>query len=122
MAYENVPAANAPALAPRVDEYKFTIDIDGTLSNGEPRATIDDLDLFDTTAKTSTVALLDFLDRVVVRVTLRDQVLTTPITVQDGGVEQRVEGVRGKKIPFKVLKHLYTTVGEAMKESQNAGN
>lgn len=125
MPYENVPTENTPALPPRADEYQFAISIDGTLANGEPRATIDDLALFDPSAQTNTIAMLDFLDRVVVRVTLRGEVLTTPVAVKDGDterVDQQVEGVRGKKIPIKVLRSLYTTVGNALRESQNAGN
>ena len=44
MPYDDIPTENAPALAPRVDEYLFEIDLAGTHPDGNPRSTLDDLD------------------------------------------------------------------------------
>jgi hypothetical protein len=133
MPYENVPTENAPALAPRADEYAFTIDLTGTLPDGSPRATIDDLDMFDAETRTGNKQMLDFLDRVVTSVTFRGTPLMTRIVTkesyEEGGetkerehVEERAEGVRGKGIGYVALKKLFAAVGEAMKDASNAKN
>ena len=114
MPYDDIPTENAPALAPRVDEYQFTVDIHGTLPDGTPRSTIDDLDIFSPDGGATNTKLLDYLDRVVVEVRCRGEIFTTA----DG----RVEGVRGKRIPFAVLKRLMQAVDAAMKQASNAGN
>ena len=46
MPYDDIPTENAPALAPRVDDYLFEIDLAGIHPDGNPRSTLDDLDLF----------------------------------------------------------------------------
>lgn len=114
MPYDNVPETNAPALPSRVDDYAFAVDIHGTLPDGTPRSTIDDLDIFSPDGGATNTKLLDYLDRVVVEVRYRGEVLTT--------VDGRVEGVRGKRIPFAVLKRLMQAVDAAMKQAGNAGN
>jgi hypothetical protein len=65
--------------------------------------------------------MLDFLDRVVTKVTLRGETLVTRIPTENGGVEERVEGVRGKGIAYPALKKIFEAVGAAMKD-MNAGN
>jgi hypothetical protein len=62
------------------------------------QADVDDLALFDTENPGGGKQTLDFLDRVV------------------------VGGVRGKGIPYPVLKKLFQQIGDAMKEANSAGN
>jgi len=118
MAYDNIPAENAPALPPRVDEYTFTVDLDGFHPDGNPRATIDDLALFDAKGTVGNIEMLDFLDRVVTRVELRGVPLVT--RAADGA--EQLEGVRGKNVPFRALRRIFAAVGEAMKDANNPGN
>jgi hypothetical protein len=134
MPYENVPTTNAPPIPPRPDEYTFTFDISGFLPDGvTPRSTIDDLDMFSPENQTSNKQMLDYLDRVVTRVTLRGEQLVTRTTVketyEEGGetkerdrIVEAVEGVRGKGIPYVALKQLMAGIGEALKEANNPGN
>ncbi len=133
MPYENVPTENALALPVQANEYTFTIDLHGTLPDGTPRSTIDDLDMFDAESKVGNKQLLDFLDRVVVKVVLRGETLVTRKTVQETYEEngesktrdqviEIVDGVRGKGIPYDGLKRIFAAVGQAMKEANNAGN
>jgi hypothetical protein len=124
MPYENIPETNAPPIPAQAEAYGFTISLDGTLPDGSPRATVDDLDLFDAESKTGNKQMLDFLDRVVTKVTLRGETLVSRITVMDGDqgrIEERVEGVRGKGIAYPALKKIFEAVGAAMKD-MNAGN
>jgi hypothetical protein len=118
---KNIPSENAPAPPAQAEAYGFTISLDGTLPDGSPRSTIDDLDMFDAESKTGNKQMLDFLDRVVTKVTLRGETLITRIPTEDGGVEERVEGVRGKGIAYPALKKIFEAVGAAMKD-MNAGN
>jgi hypothetical protein len=126
MPYENVPTTNAPPIPPRADEYTFTFDITGFLPDGvTPRSTIDDLDMFSPENATSNKQMLDYLDRIVTKVTLRGQQLFTTIHHAgdgDGFDEQRAEGVRGKNIPYVALKSLMAGVGETIKEANDPGN
>jgi hypothetical protein len=77
--------------------------------------------------------LLNFFDRVVTKVTLRGEVLITRKVTQeeyeeDGEtktreqVEERVEGVRGKKIPLPVLQRLLRAVNASIQKANNAKN
>ena len=61
-------------------------------------ADADDLELFDTQNPAGVKQQLDFIDRAV------------------------AGGVRGKGIPYPVLRKIFQQVGEAMKEANNAGN
>jgi hypothetical protein len=99
MPYENIPTENAPALSEH-GAYEFRIDLN--------RATIDDLDLFDAGSKTGNREMLDFLDRVVADVSLN-------------GVSLGAR-VRGHSVPYPRLKQLMESVGEAMKQANDAGN
>lgn len=101
MPYDNVPAENEPALAPRPDEYTFTFDITGMHPDGKPRSTIDDLDMFDVENKTGNKQMLDYLDRIVTDVKIKG--------------ESTGPKVRGKGIPYACLKQLMTGVGETIK-------
>ena len=133
MPYDNVPTDNAPALAPRIDEYLFEIDLAGTHPDGNPRSTLDDLDLFSPDGGKSNTDLLNYLDRVVTKVTLRGETLLTRKTIkeeyeEDGEtktrerVEEYIEGVRGKNIPYPVLKRLMQGVNTAIQKANNAKN
>lgn len=134
MPYEkNVPTENAPALPARVDEYHFEVDVHGLLPDGTPRSTLDDLDIFSPDGGATNTVLLNYLDRVVVKVTLRGEVMVSRIKVKETydeegetrtreRVEERVEGVRGKNIPYAVLKRLMQSVDAAMKKAGSAGN
>ena len=133
MPYENTPTENAPALPVQANEYSFTIDITGNLPDGSPRATIDDLDMFDAETQTSNKQMLDFLDRVVTKVVFRGAALVTHKTIkepyeEDGETKERdlvidvIEGVRGKGIPYGALKRIFQAVGAAMKEANNEKN
>jgi len=126
MPYENVPTENAPPIPPRSDEYTFTFDIEGFLPDGiTPRSTIDDLDMFSPENQTSNSQMLDYLDRVVMKVALRGAQLFTTVHHSDDGDgydELRAEGVRGKGIPYVALKRLMAGIGEALKEANNPGN
>ncbi len=124
MPYENIPTENAPALSADPNAYGFTVTLDGFLSNGMPRATIDDLDMFDAETKTSNKQMLDFLDRVVTRVTLRGEQLFSHVPAGEDGSEigLRAEGVRGKNIAYPALKRIFEAVGAAMKEQNDAKN
>jgi hypothetical protein len=97
MAYENIPAENAPALAP---VWAFTVDME--------RATIDDLEIFDPEVKTGTGVMLEFLDRVVTNVKRDDESLGPK--------------VRGHGIPYPELRKVFEQVGAAMREQNNAKN
>ena len=130
---DKIPAEAAPAIPAQPGEYIFTVDITGNLPDGSPRATIDDLDMFDAEAKVGNRQMLDFLDRVVTKVVFRGEALVTRKTVkepyeEDGKtkererVEESVEGVRGKNIPYGAIKRIFEAVGAAMKEANNAGN
>lgn len=77
--------------------------------------------------------MLDFLDRVVVKVELRGQQIFTRKVIkepyeEDGETKERErieelpEGVRGKKIPLDKLKMLMDAVGEAMNRMNNPKN
>ncbi len=99
MPYENVPTENAPALSEH-GAYAFHIDLN--------HATIDDLDLFDADSKTGNRQMLDFLDRIVADVSLNG----TSLGPQ----------VRGHNIPYPRLKQLMESVGEAMKQANEAKN
>src|SRR5581483_356463 len=117
MPYEKVPAENAPAIPAQPGEYIFTVDITGNLPDGSPRATIDDLDMFDAEAKVGNRHMLDFLDRVVTKVVFRGETLVTRKTVKDGDderVTETPEGVRGKGIPYAAIKRIFEAVGTAM--------
>lgn len=94
MAYDNVPEENAPALPPQ--RYEYDVDPD--------KMTIDDLDMFDSSAATGNRQMLDFLDRVVADVKIDGQ-STGP-------------GVRGKAIPYPKLKDIFEAVGATMKDAQ----
>jgi len=133
MPYDNVPTENAPALAPSIGEYLFEIDLAGTHPDGNPRSTIDDLDLFSPDGGKSNTDLLNYLDRVVTKVTLRGQTLLTRKAIkeeyeEDGEtktrerVEEYIEGVRGKNIPYPVLKRLMQGVNTAIQKANNAKN
>lgn len=133
MPYDDIPTENAPALAPRVDEYLFEIDLQGMHPDGDPRSTLDDLDLFSPDGGKSNTDLLNYLDRVVTKVTLRGQTLLTRKAIkeeyeEDGEtktreqVEERVEGVRGKKIPLPVLQRLLRAVNASIQKANNAKN
>ena len=133
MPYDDIPTENAPALAPRVDEYLFEIDLQGVHPDGDPRSTLDDLDLFSTDGGKTNTDLLNFFDRVVTKVTLRGEVLVARKVTQeeydDDGetktrehVEERVEGVRGKKIPLVVLQRLLRAVNASIQKANNAKN
>src|SRR5262249_44805266 len=122
---ENIPTENAPAIPPSAGEYTFTFDIEGYLADGTPRSTIDDLDLFSPENRTTNKQILDYLDRVVTKVTLRGEQVFTRVTVGEGEqahVELRAEGVRGKNIPYVALKRLMEGIGETLKEANNPGN
>ena len=124
MPYENPPAENAPALPVRTDEWTFKFDLEGTFADGTPRSTVYDLDLFSTENNTSNKQMLDFLDRVVTKVERRGEVVTTKVPIKDDKGEivrtdERVEGVRGKNIPYACLKRLMEGVGTAMKEAND---
>ena len=126
MPYDNVPTENAPAIPARPDEYTFSFDIDGYLPDGSPRSTIDDLDLFSPENSTTNKQILDYLDRVVTKVSRRGEQLFTrrPVPV-DKGEEPRfemiAEGVRGKQIPYDCLMNLMRGIGQAIKDAQNPG-
>ena len=125
MPYDNVPEQNAPAIPARPDEYTFTFDIEGTFSDGTPRSTIDDLDLFSPESKTTNTQILDYLDRVVTKVACRGEQMFTRIQVGEGEdrhEELRAEGVRGKVIPYIALKQLMAGIGEAMKAASDVKN
>lgn len=126
MPYENIPETNAPPIPPRPDEYTFTFDITGFLPDGvTPRSTIDDLDLFSPESQTSNKQMLDYLDRVVTKVTLRGAQLFTTVHHSDDGDgydEMRAEGVRGKGIPYVALKALMERTGEVIKAANDAKN
>lgn len=135
MPYEKnaIPAENAPALPVQASEYTFTVDLHGTLPDGTPRSTIDDLDIFSPDGGATNTVLLNYLDRVVVKVALRGEVLVSRINVKETyeeegetktreRVEERVEGVRGKNIPYAVLRRLMQDVDAAMKKAGSAGN
>ena len=133
MPYDDIPTENAPALAPRVDEYLFEIDLQGAHPDGDPRSTLDDLDLFSTDGGKTNTDLLNFFDRVVTKVTLRGEVLVARKVTQeeydDDGetktrerVEEYIEGVRGKNIPYPVLKRLMQGVNTAIQKANNAKN
>lgn len=133
MPYDEVPATNAAAVPVQADEYSFTFTLDGTLPDGTPRSTIDDLDLFSAENNTSNKQMLDFLDRVVTKTVLRGERLigrrTVKETHQDNGkteererVEEFPEGVRYRKIPLTCLLRLMEGVGTAMREANNPKN
>lgn len=121
MPYENVPTENTPAIPARPDEYTFTFDIDGYLPDGTPRSTIDDLDLFSPDNTTTNKQILDYLDRVVTKVSRRGEQLYTRIPGENGE-ELKAEGVRGKSIPYAALKRLMDGIGEAIKAASEAKN
>ena len=133
MPYDDIPTENAPALAPRVDEYQFEIDLQGIHPDGNPRSTLDDLDIFSPDGGKNNTDLLNYLDRIVTKVTLRGEVLVARKTIkedyeEDGEtktrerVEEQVEGVRGKQIPYIVLKRLLQGVNAAIQKANNAKN
>lgn len=123
MPYDGVPTENAPANTNGA--YDFKVDMN--------RATVDDLEMFDSGVKIGNRATLDFLDRIVVEVTLNGKTLLTRKTIketyeEDGEkkererVEERVEGVRGKNIPYPKLSQIWESVGAAMKEINDQKN
>lgn len=133
MPYENVPATNAPPIPVQIGEFGYEADITGIHLDGFPRATIDDLGMFDPGAKVGNLQLLAFLDRVIVRVTFRGEPLLSRKSIkesyeEDGEtkererIEEHVEGVTGKRIPYGELPKIFQAVGAAMKAANNAGN
>jgi hypothetical protein len=93
----------------------------------------EDVDLFSPDGGKSNTDLLNYLDRVVTKVTLRGQTLLTRKAIkeeyeEDGEtktrerVEEYIEGVRGKNIPYPVLKRLMQGVNTAIQKANNAKN
>jgi len=134
MPYDDTPTENAPALPAQPGEYTFSYDLAGRLPDGSPRSTIDDLDLFSPDSGTTNKDMMDFLDRVVTKVTFRGEpvigrVKVKKITQDEDGddrtetiIEERVEGVRGKGLPHECFPQLMKGIGRQIRDLYNPKN
>ena len=114
MPYDQVPPKTHPALPARIDEYQFTADIHGACQTVRRARPLMISIFFSPDGGATNTKLLGLPRSGSSRGALPRR------NIHDGGWSGG--GVRGKRIPFAVLKRLMQTVDAAMKQASNAGN